>query len=123
MSFTSLRDAIEASVAASVEGLAALLPQLAGALVAIALGWAVARLVEGAVRRLLQRLGLDRLADRGRLTEALRSAGVRRTASGLVPNCPSRSYRTRPPLPRGCASRNAACSRRERSVRGMPYIR
>ena len=83
MSFPSWREASDALLAAAADSLLAWLPQILGALAAIALGWAAARLFEGGVRRLLERLGLDRLADRG-LTGALRAAGIHSTASSLV---------------------------------------
>lgn len=72
------------SATALATSVAAFAPKLAGALAILAVGWLVARVLQALTRRLLARLGLDRLVERGRLTEPLREAGVLSPPSVLV---------------------------------------
>lgn len=60
------------------------LPRLAAAVALLGLGWMVARTAEMVTVRALRRLGLDRAAERLRVTEALREGGVDRRASETV---------------------------------------
>jgi hypothetical protein len=84
MSLMAWRDAIQSTLGTSANALSALLPRLLGAAVALAIGLGLAHLLESAARRSLRHVGLDRLADRTRLSDAMRRAGFRRTASELV---------------------------------------
>lgn len=60
------------------------LPKLVGTLVLLLVGWAVSKLVEVLVRRLLHRLGLDRVSARIRVAEALQRAGVEAPPSRII---------------------------------------
>ncbi len=62
----------------------AFLPNLVGAVLILALGWLLARLVEAAASRALRTLGLDRAAARLRIGEGLERAGITRSASEVV---------------------------------------
>ena len=63
---------------------AAFLPRLVGALLVLLIGWLLAWLARRVTRRVLARLGLDRLSERAGVTDALARAGVTRPASHLV---------------------------------------
>lgn len=64
--------------------LASFLPSLVGAVLILAIGWLVSKLVEIVTRRALARLGLDRTAERLRLGDTLRRAGVGGEPSDLL---------------------------------------
>lgn len=78
------RQALLDSLAQLLTATAGLVPRIAAALVLVVLGWAVARLVEVVARRLLTRIGLDRTAERTRVSEALVEGGLQRNLSELV---------------------------------------
>lgn len=59
------------------------LPQLVGTLVLLGVGWALSKLVEVLVRRLLHKLGLDRLAARIQISDRLGRVGVTATPSWI----------------------------------------
>lgn len=61
-----------------------LLPALLGALVLLLAGWLVGRLLAGALRRLLVRVGLDRLTENADLKEAFDRAGISQPPSALL---------------------------------------
>jgi len=63
---------------------ASFLPSLVGALLILALGYALARLVEWAASRGLRGLGLDRAAARLRIGDVLERGGVDRSLSDVV---------------------------------------
>ncbi|MBZ0269815.1 hypothetical protein K8I85_16820 [bacterium] len=63
---------------------AGILPGLVAAAFIVAIGWIVSKLVERVVARLFERVGLDRASDRLRVTDVLRQAGVKRSASRLL---------------------------------------
>lgn len=63
---------------------AAFLPRLVGALIALLIGWLLACLARRVAKRLLARLGLDRLSERAGVADALDHAGVATPASHLV---------------------------------------
>ncbi len=58
------------------------IPKLIGALLILLIGWWVARLIRGILKRIAERLGFDRLLDRAGLGDAVRSAGY--SASGII---------------------------------------
>lgn len=58
------------------------IPKLIGALLILLIGWWVARLIRGILKRIADRLGFDRLLDRAGLGETVRNAGY--SASGIV---------------------------------------
>lgn len=64
--------------------IAAFLPSLVGALVILAVGWAVSRAVEAVARRALHRLGLDRASDRLRVSEVLAQGGIAGRPSAVL---------------------------------------
>ncbi|WP_420461171.1 mechanosensitive ion channel family protein [Neolewinella sp.] len=72
----------------SLEGMArtvlSVVPRVLAALVILALGWLIARLISRGVARLLQAAGLDRLADRLGATQLLQRANVRLRPSTLL---------------------------------------
>ena len=59
-------------------------PALLGAIVMLAFGWLLAKIVSAVGQRLLQGLGLDRLCDRLGLIDALRGVNVSRAPSQLL---------------------------------------
>jgi len=63
---------------------ASFLPNLLGALLILVVGWVVSRIVRSITTRALHRLGLDRAADRVRLTETLRLAGTTEVPSRIA---------------------------------------
>jgi hypothetical protein len=64
--------------------LVALAPKLAGALAILAVGWLISKGVESVARRMLERVGLDRAATRGRVSGTLHEAGIESAPSRLV---------------------------------------
>ena len=54
-----------------------ILPNLAGAVVLLLVGWAVARIVSGVIGRLLLRVGVDKMAERLNQTEALKGSSMK----------------------------------------------
>jgi len=78
------RNVVVNSLSELGERVAGFLPSMVGALLILVLGWAVSKLVAVITRRALARLGLDRSADRLRLDETLRRAGVSGRPSDLV---------------------------------------
>ncbi len=63
---------------------AAFLPNLVGALILLLVGWPLAWLAQLVTRRLLARLGFDRLSERAGVADALARAGIKASASHLV---------------------------------------
>jgi len=63
---------------------AAFLPHLVGVLLVLLIGWLLAWLAQRVTRRVLARLGLDHLAERTGIADALTRAGVTMPASHLV---------------------------------------
>ena len=64
--------------------IAAFVPNLAGALVILVVGYVAARLVGAAVRRLVAAVGFDRLSERSGLASVLERINVSRPASHIV---------------------------------------
>lgn len=64
--------------------IAGFLPNLAGALVILILGYFVARIASAVVRRLLAAVGFDRLGDRTGIADMLRRINVERPASHIL---------------------------------------
>lgn len=62
----------------------AFLPNLAGALLILLIGWVISRIVEAAARRGLRLVGLDRASARLRLPELLERADLSLTLSEIV---------------------------------------
>lgn len=75
---------ITSALAQMLNRVAAFLPNLVGALIVLLVGWLLAWLAQRVARRLLTRLGFDRLAERAGATDALARAGITRPASYLV---------------------------------------
>ena len=65
-------------------GLAGIAPKVLAALVILAVGWGVSKLVEKICARALRRFGLDRAADQLGVSSALEQAGIRSGASGVL---------------------------------------
>jgi hypothetical protein len=63
---------------------AGFLPNLVGMLIILAVGWAIAKLVELVSRRILDRVGLDRASQRLGLAETLQNAGIARGPSDII---------------------------------------
>ena len=72
----------------SLEGMArtvlAVVPRVLAALVILAVGWLIARLISRGIARLLQAAGFNRLADRMGATQLLERANVRTLPSTLL---------------------------------------
>ncbi len=64
--------------------LASWLPSVLSALLLLFVGWLVARLSQALLGRLLQRLGLDRLAERSGIARGLANLGIQSTLSTLL---------------------------------------
>ncbi len=64
--------------------MAALLPNLVGALIVLLVSWLLAWLAQRAARRVLARLGLDHLAERAGVTDTLTRAGITTPLSHLL---------------------------------------
>ena len=78
---------LEITISALTEMLnrvAAFLPNLVGALLVLLVGWMLAWLAQRVTRRVLARLGCDRLAERAGVADALTRTGVTTPASHLV---------------------------------------
>lgn len=78
------RQVVVTSLTELLGTVAAFLPSLVGTIVLLAVGWLVSKLVELAAARTLARVGLDRAADRVRLSATLSQAGLSRPISSLV---------------------------------------
>lgn len=61
-----------------------ILPNLAGALVLLLIGWLLARLVAGVVGRLLAKIGIDKMAERLNQTEALKGSSFKIKPSTIL---------------------------------------
>ena len=79
----SWRQVVVTSLTELGANIARFLPNLVGAIVLLLLGWAVSKLVEVVVRRVLTKLGLDRVASRTRVADTLRRAGVEAALSTI----------------------------------------
>lgn len=75
---------ITSALAQMLNRVAAFLPNLVGALLVLLIGWLLAWLARRVARRLLARLGFDRLSERAGVTDALTRAGVIKSPSRLV---------------------------------------
>jgi len=78
---------LEITISALTEMLnrvAAFLPNMVGALLVLLIGWLLAWLAQRVTRRVLARLGCDRLAERAGVADALARTGVTTPASHLV---------------------------------------
>ena len=77
----------EGAIAALVQmwgEVAGFIPNLAGALVILVVGYIAARIAGAGVRRLLAAVGFDRLSERAGLAAVLDRMNVTRTASGIM---------------------------------------
>ena len=83
-SINNLGEGAYASLLATWSGIAAFLPNLAGALVILILGYVVARIASAVVRRLLAVVGFDHLGERTGVAELLKRINVDRTASYIL---------------------------------------
>ena len=83
-SIGNLGEGAYASLLATWNEIAGFLPNLAGALVILILGYLVARIASAVVRRLLAAVGFDRLGDRTGIADMLRRINVERTASHIL---------------------------------------
>jgi hypothetical protein len=64
--------------------MAELLPNLVGALVILAIGWVLAKILAAVLRQILARVGLDRAASRFQLSQALRQVGISAAPSAAL---------------------------------------
>ena len=60
------------------------LPNLAGALLLLIIGYAVAKGIGMAIAKLLAKLGLDKLTERAGVTSAVATTGIETTASAII---------------------------------------
>jgi len=67
-----------------VSAIAAWLPRVAGALLILAAGWVIARILQGVLSGLLRRIGLDRLAERAGVSRLLSRGGLDSSVSALT---------------------------------------
>jgi small-conductance mechanosensitive channel len=80
----TIQDFIEALRIDVTNALAAFIPGLIAALVILVLGWLVARLLRLVIEQVLRRAGIDRLAERGGIGEALKEVNIQTNISHLV---------------------------------------
>lgn len=78
------REALTGSLTQAGTTIVAFLPNLLAALVITAVGWLISRLIQSIARRLLARLGVDRLSDRLKLAEPLERAGIESSPSVIL---------------------------------------
>ena len=79
----SWRQVIVSSLSELGTNVARFLPSLVGTIVLLILGWLLSKLVEVLARRLLHRVGLDRVAARTRVASALVRAGIESAPSRI----------------------------------------
>ncbi len=82
--FEAWQQVLQNSLTALGTSVGAFVPKLLGTLIVLLLGWLVASLVALVARRALRRLGLDRLAERVRITRALSRVGVAAAPSAIL---------------------------------------
>ncbi len=61
-----------------------ILPKILAATIILLIGWLVAKLLDNLVRRILKRIGFNRLADRTGITGFLKNAGLKEDLSWVV---------------------------------------
>ncbi|MCY4532910.1 MAG: mechanosensitive ion channel [Gammaproteobacteria bacterium] len=83
-SINNLGEGAFAALTSTWSEIAAFLPNLAGALVILTLGYIVAKIASSVVRRLLAALGLDHLSERTGIVKLLKQINVERTASYIL---------------------------------------
>ncbi len=83
-SINDLGEGVLASLVAMWAEVAAFLPDLAGALLILVVGYVAARVAAAVVRRLLAAVGFDRLSERVGLVRMLGQINVQRTASHIL---------------------------------------
>ncbi len=83
-SINNLGEGAFASLLATWSEIAAFLPNLAGALVILVLGYVVAKVASAVVRRLLAVVGFDRLGERTGVADMLKHINVDKTASYIL---------------------------------------
>ena len=83
-SINNLGEGTFASLLATWSEIAAFLPNLAGALVILVLGYLVAKIASAVVRRLLAAVGFDRLGERTGVADLLKHINVEKTASYIL---------------------------------------
>ena len=81
--FEAWRQVVVNSLTELGANVARFVPNLVGAILLLLVGWGVSKLVEVLVRRLLHRLGMDRVAARVQVESTLRRAGVRAAPSWI----------------------------------------
>lgn len=84
MTLETGREMLAASLTALLERFTLFLPSLVAALLILAIGWVVSRVVQAVAARALARVGLDRAAERVRVAQALRDGGVTGRSSELL---------------------------------------
>lgn len=67
-----------------VKDIVGILPQIAGAILIILIGWLVSKLIGSLTSRFLNRLGLDRAATKTGINSFLENAGINRQVSWIV---------------------------------------
>lgn len=83
-SIDALTEAAAGALSHASATVGAFLPKLLGAVLILVAGWIASRLIEAVARRLLVKLGADRLSRRLNLDEGLRRAGVEHPASWIL---------------------------------------
>ena len=83
-SINNLGEGAFTSLLATWSEIAAFLPNLAGALAILVVGYLVAKIVSAVVRRLLAVVGFDRLGERTGVAELLKRINVDKTASHVL---------------------------------------
>jgi len=77
-------DVLLTSATAFFTKLAALLPNLLGALLLLLLGWLIAKLCRGLTRRVLGWTGLERAIERSRVNETIKTLGISTSISEVM---------------------------------------
>jgi hypothetical protein len=78
------RESIASAVSQLGETLGSLLPAIVGAVLILAIGWIVSKVVQVIARRALAKVGLDRAALRFRVTAVLQRANIASAPSAIV---------------------------------------
>ena len=83
-SINNIGEGALAALTSTWSEIAAFLPNLAGALIILILGYIVAKIASAVLRRLLAAIGFDRLGERTGIAKLLKQINVERTASYIL---------------------------------------
>ncbi|MES2436736.1 MAG: hypothetical protein V4519_01890 [Patescibacteria group bacterium] len=82
--FTNLGDVTAASLQTAWFNLLQHLPKIIGALLILIIGWIVASVIGGLVKRVVRATGLDEVVERSQLNQKLRVSGKYKLLSGMI---------------------------------------